>query len=150
MKILLNFINLLCIAIVLFVACSVNEGIYGKWRNISAQNFFGDTINIVKLRAKDGANFPYYTMIYDDNFHASVCQRNREKQDVCLSFLLKTTHIHPTDEISSVIAAPLDGRDYLLNTKFEHHLGYNLLYWEMTFPQYKSQKIVQTFRREWF
>ena len=70
MKILLNVINLLCIIMVLFVACSVNEGIYGKWQNISTQKLFNDTVDIVKLRAKDGAHFPYYTMIYDDNFHA--------------------------------------------------------------------------------
>ena len=149
MQKLITLANWLCVITVLFIACTVNEGIYGQWYNTGDVTLFGDKINIVKLRAKDGANFPYYTLIYDDDFHASACQRGSEDKNICVSMLLKTTNIHPTDEISSVIAAPLNGRDYELKTSIEHRFGYNLLYWEMTFPEYHNQQIIQVFRRNW-
>jgi len=150
MKKLINLVNWLCIVVVLVIASTVNEGIYGKWYAYKDQPIFSDTINIVKLRTKEGSNFPYYTLIYDNNYHASACQQDEKLKDVCVSLLLKTTNIHPTDEISSVVAAPLDGRDYELTTKLEHKVGYNLLYWVMTFPQHNNQKLVQVFRRNWF
>lgn len=150
MRKMINLIGLLCVAIVIIIACTVNEGIYGAWKNISEQQVFGETINIVRLRTREGANFPYYTLIYDDNYHASACQKDEDGQDVCLSLLLKTINIHPTDEISSVVAAPLEGQDYELKTRFEHHLGYNLLYWTMIFPQHNNQQLTQVFRRSWF
>ncbi|MBQ8465763.1 MAG: hypothetical protein IJ545_07130 [Alphaproteobacteria bacterium] len=150
MQKLINLANWLCVAVVLFIASTVNEGIYGQWKNTSDVTVFSDKINIVKLRTREGSNFPYYTLIYDDNFHASACQKNQDNKDICLSLLLKTTNIHPTDEISSVIAAPIDNRDYILSTNLEHRLGYNLLHWKMTFPQHNNQQIEQTFRRDWF
>ena len=146
----INFISVFCVIIILIIACTVNEGIYGRWDNISENKFFTDIINIVKLRSKEGANFPYYTLIYDDNFHASACQQADEDKTFCVSFLLKTINIYPTDEISSVIASPLKDRDYLVTTKLEDKIGYTLLHWQMTFPENNNQIITQTFRRNWF
>ena len=150
MKKFLYLINILCVAIILFIACSVNEGIYGEWQNVSERKLFSDTINILKLRTKEGSNFPYYTLIYDDNYHASACQSDGNDRIICMSLRLKTKNINPTDEISSVVAAPINDRNYRLTTQFEHHLGYNLLLWKMVFPHYGEHEIVQTFRRDWF
>ena len=150
MEKIINIASFLCVIIILYIACTVNEGIYGKWSSVGDIQIFSDTVNIVKLRTKEGSNFPYYTLIYDDNFHASACQTSPDNKEVCLSMLLKTTHIHPTDEITSVIAGPLEGRDYILNTKIEYKLGYTLLSWIMTFPDHNNQQIIQTFRRNWF
>ena len=146
----INFMSVFCVIIVLVIACTVNEGIYGRWKNISEDAFFSQVINIVKLRAKEGSNFPYYTLIYDDNFHASACQQNEQNQAFCVSFLLKTVNIHPTDEITSVIAAPLKDRDYQLTATLENKFGYTLLHWQMTSPENKNLIITQTFRRNWF
>ncbi|MBR1604534.1 MAG: hypothetical protein IJ660_00320 [Alphaproteobacteria bacterium] len=146
----INFASFFCAFIVLIIACTVNEGIFGRWENISHDKFFSDIINIVKLRSKEGANFPYYTLIYDNNFYASACQQAEQDRTFCVSFLLKTVNIHPTDEISSVIASPLKDRDYLVTTKLENKLGYTLLHWQMTFPESNNQVITQTFRRNWF
>lgn len=149
MQKIINSISLLCVVIILIIATTVNEGMYGTWLNEDGQQIFEGNVNIVKLRAKDGAHFPHYTLIYDENYHASACQKNDEEQVVCLSLLLKTTNIHPSDEISSVVAAPLNNRDYILETKIEYHLGYNLLLWKMMFPQYNNQVLTQVFRRNW-
>ena len=150
MEKVINIASFLCVIIVLIIACTVNEGIYGQWSLFSEPSIFENNINIVKLRTREGSNFPYYTLIYDNNFHASACQTSPDNQEICLSMLLKTNHIHPTDEISSVIAAPLKGKDYLLSTKIEYKFGYTLLYWIMTFPDRNNQKITQIFRRNWF
>ena len=146
----INFASFFCVFIVLIIACTVNEGIYGRWTNISEDKFFDDVINIVKLRTKKGSNYPYYTLIYDNDFHASACQQSEDDKTVCVSFLLKTIHIDPTDEISSVIAAPSQDRDYLVTTKLEDKLGYTLLHWQMTFPDDADKVITLTFRRDWF
>lgn len=150
MQKIINIASFLCVIIVLVIACTVNEGIYGEWRNVSDTPFYADVINIVKLRTKEGANFPYYTLIYDNDYQASACQKTLEKKTICLSLLLKTTNIHPTDEISSVIAAPLTKRNYQLETQIDYRLGYTLLHWKMTFPQYDNSIIDLTFRRDWF
>jgi len=150
MQKIITLVSGMCIVIILAIACSVNEGIYGKWEAVSSDGLFQNDINIVKLRTKDGANFPYYTLIYDKNFYASACQNDDKNETVCMSLLLKTTNIHPTDEISSVVAAPFEGKEYILNTRLEYKLGYTLLYWDMTFPQYNNQKITQILRRYWF
>lgn len=147
---LINLTNWLCILIVLVIACTVNEGVYGRWNAYQNNHMFSDIINIVKLHTKEGSNFPYYTLIYDNNYHASACQQNAENKNVCVSLLLKTTNIHPTDEISSVVAAPIDGKEYELKTKLEYKLGYNLLHWTMTFPNQNNKTLTQVFRRDWF
>jgi len=149
MQKIIGFISAICILIILIIACSVNEGIYGEWRAEEPMTVFRNEVNIVRLRTKDGAHFPFYTLIYDDNYHASACQSDDNRM-LCMSLLLKTTNIHPTDEISSVVAAPFEGRDYELKTRLEYKLGYSLLYWEMTYPQYNNQTITQIFRRDWF
>ena len=150
MEKIINIASFLCVIIILIVACTVNEGVYGKWSAYDDVPMFSKNINIVKLRTREGSNFPYYTLIYDDDFHASACQKSPDNKESCLSMLLKTTHIHPTDEISSVIAGPLKGRDYILNTKIEYKFGYTLLHWIMTFPDRNNQQITQLFRRDWF
>jgi len=150
MQKIITLVSGICIVIILVIACTVNEGIYGHWVSTLPNNMFAKDINIVKLRTKDGANFPYYTLIYDENFHASACQKDDTNQNVCISLLLKTTNIHPTDEISSVVAAPFEGKEYILNTRLEYKLGYTLLYWEMYFPQYDKQKVTLVLKRNWF
>lgn len=150
MEKIINIASFMCVILILIIACTVNEGIYGKWSSFGDTPVFGDNVDIVKLRTKEGANFPYYTLIYDNDFHASACQKSPEDKEICLSMLLKTTHIHPTDEITSVIAAPLKGKDYLLESKIEYKFGYTLLHWTMTFPDRHNQQITQTFRRDWF
>ena len=150
MQKIITLVSGICILIILFIACTANEGIYGEWETVSSDGLFQNDINVVKLRAKEGANFPYYTLIYDKNFYASACQNDNDNKIVCISLLLKTTNIHPTDEISSVVAAPFEGKEYILNTRLEYKLGYTLLYWEMTFPQYNNQTTTQIFRRNWF
>lgn len=150
MQKIITLVSGICIVIILVIACTVNEGIYGRWVSTSPNNVFAKDINIVKLRTKEGANFPYYTLIYDENFHASACQKDDNNQNICISLLLKTTNIHPTDEISSVVAAPFEGKEYILNTRLEYKLGYTLLYWEINFPQYNKQKTTLVLRRNWF
>ena len=146
----INIAGLLCVLIVLVIACTVNEGMYGEWRNVSETPFYSSVINIVKLRTKEGANFPYYTLIYDDDYQASACQKSAPDKTICLSLLLKTTKIHPSDEISSVVASPLPKRNYELKTHLDYRLGYTLLHWNMTFPQYNDTQISLAFRRNWF
>lgn len=150
MQKIIQLVSVLCTVIVLIIACTVNEGIYGAWRVTDETPIFDSNINIVKLRTKEGANFPYYTLIYDENYHGAACQQNNDGQNLCLSLLLKTTNIHPSDEISSVVAAPIEDRYYELESRVEHHLGYNLLYWKMRFLKHGNQEITQIFRRNWF
>ena len=150
MQKIINIASFLCVFIVLLIACTVNEGIYGKWQAKGDTKIFDKEINIVKLRTREGANFPYYTLIYDNNYHGSACQTAENKKEFCAALLLKTTKIHPTDEISSVIAAPIKGRDYYLDAKIEYRFGETLLYWKMIFPQYNNQEITEVYTRPWF
>ena len=150
MQKIINFASFLCVFIVLVIACTVNEGIYGSWQAVGKTKIFAKEINIVKLRTREGANFPFYTLIYDDNYYGAACQKTQEDKEFCTSLLLKTTNIHPTDEISSVIAAPIKNRDFYVETKIDYRLGKTLLYWKMTFPNYNGQEMTEVFMRPWF
>ena len=122
------------------------------------RNLSKSVLILASLMLLNGYCGTCYASPFEDSTNVSITKekedtavtKSSDNKEVCLSMLLKTTHIHPTDEISSVIAAPLKGKDYLLDTKIEYKFGYTLLHWIMTFPDRNNQQITQIFRRDWF